>query len=120
MKKIALSLAIISSILLINSSFAYSPNYDENQKLEYIYKQIDNLYTDKKIDKIIRIKNKINSKIEKNRNHEKNMYFLRLIKNKLVSYIEKHEKIKKEARAKAKLLEVKKETNPKKVFVNKY
>lgn len=117
MKKILVGLAIISSTLLINSSFAYLANKDDNTKLETIYKKIDKLYSEKKINKIVIIKNKVNKLIEKNREKERNMYLLRQIKNKLIIYIEKD---KKEKELEAKKINENKNITLKQKLLKKY
>lgn len=117
MKKILVGLAIISSTLLINSSFAYLANKDDTTKLETIYKKIDTLYSEKKINKIVIIKNKVNKLIEKNREKERNMYLLRQIKNKLIIYIEKD---KKEKELEAKKINENKNISLKQKLLKKY
>lgn len=92
MRKI-IAYILVSSIILTSSSYAtYSPTQEENIKLQTIETKIDSIYKNKWVDRIEIIKNQINKYIEANRENERTMYFLRIIKNNLVSYIEKDKK----------------------------
>lgn len=89
MKKI-IAYIFISSIILTNSVHAvYTPTQDEETKLQNIESKISSVYKKKWIKRITTIKDQINNYIENNRENERTMYFLRIIKNSLVSYIEK-------------------------------
>lgn len=92
MRKI-IACILVSSIILTSSSYAtYFPSQEENIKLQTIQTKIDSIYKNKWLSRIKVIKNQINKYIEANRENERTIYFLKLIKNSLVAYIEKAEK----------------------------
>ncbi|MDD5213126.1 MAG: hypothetical protein PHG82_01765 [Candidatus Gracilibacteria bacterium] len=92
MRKI-IACILVSSIILTSSSYAtYSPTQEENIKLQTIQTKIDSIYKNKGVERIEILKNQINKYIETNRENERTIYFLRIIKNSLVAYIEKDKK----------------------------
>lgn len=117
-KKEILYLLIIS-LISINISYWYTPSNKENKQLETIKLDIDNIYNNKGINNIVKLKEDINWLIEKNRKNEKKLYLLKETKKILVSYIEK-DKLKNQTNSKNEVDENNDTNNRKKSFYNKY